>query len=462
MKKQNSGKLRFPVLAIRQQNIAGRIFSLFIVMLLLPLAASAHPVSDDSITTPKGEINAGVTPDSPFHFFERAVDRMRLAFTADPEKKAEKALEIARERLMEAKKMAEKGNAKAAGAAQRGHEQMLAKVEDSARKISDDNSRTRLEIEIEIENELEEHRMEIEDVESRVKSRISLSDSGSIEAVNLLSRFKTETERVRAEVEKEKEKSIITLKLETGQSDDDVRTLVRSIEDRISGSSGRGRSGLELEDEDGLANLAEDRSRIQARVFDDFTRIKVEIDFSTTTQDRNAILAEMLSRAKSLSKEDIDMLLDLRVAEDDEEPRERLKTDAKLRDEGTEAEFELEFPVNTRDREAIVNAIFTKLNSLNISDLDMAMNVEDRRGMDDDDNELLDRRRGADDNERGEFGTAFDRRRGADKPEDDFDNNNDEDEAFDRRRGADKPEDNSVGSSGGSGSSRSGGGSTDD
>ncbi len=453
----------------KQKNIAGRILSLFIAMLLLPLAASAHPVSDDSITTPKGEIKAGVTPDSPFHFFERSIDRVRLAFTADPEKKAEKALEIARERLMEAKKMAEKGNAKAAGVAQREHFRALSKVEDSSRRISDDNSRTRLEIEIEIENELEEHRMEIEDVESRVKSRISLSNSNSVEAVNTLSRFKVETERVRAEVEKEKEKSIVRLKLETGQSDDDIRTLVRSIEDRISGSSGRGRGGAELEDDSSGRSLAEDRNRIQARVFDDFTRIKVEIDFSTATQDRNAILAEMLSRAR-LSREDIDILLDLRVAEDVEEPRERLRTDAKLRDEGTEAEFELEFPINTRDRAAIVEAIFSKLNSLSIGELDAAMRVEDRRGFDDDDD---------DDNARGEFGTPFDRRRGADKPEDDFDDDDNEDirgqepEARGREaegegpRGADSSSDfdSTPGSRGGSGSGssgRSGGGSTDD
>ncbi len=433
------------------RNFGGVVLAVLAALLLLP-AASAASVSDDAVITPEGEIRAGITPDSPLHFFERSIDRMRLAFTADPERKAEKAMEIARERLMEAKKMAEKGDAKAAGKAQRLHEQMLARVEDSARKISDDSSRTRLEVEIEIENELDEHRMEIETVESRVKSRISLSDSNSVEAVNLLSRFRTETERVRAEVEKEKEKSITMLKLETGQSDDEIRQIVRSIEDRVSGSGGRGRDGR------GEIELSEDdRTRVQARAFDDFTRIKVEIDFSTLSEDRNAILGEMLSKFR-LSREEIDRLLDLRVAEDTEEPRERLRTEAKVRDDRTEAELELEFPVNTKDREAIINAIFNKLNSLSIGDLDAAMRIEDRRGLDDDENELLDRRRGAD------------------KPEDDGVNDVSGREAEARGReaegeaprGADSPSDfdstpgsRGGGSSGGSGSG-SGGSSSDD
>ncbi len=397
------------------------MMALIAAMLILPAAATANSIGEDSMTTPKGEIRAGLTPDSPLHIFERSFERIRLAFTADPEKRTEKALEIARERLMEAKKMAEKGNAKAAGRAQKGHEQMMEKIEDSARKISDDNSRTRLERQIEIENELEEHMMEIESVESLVKSRanIRMDNSDSVEAINLLSKFRAKTESTKAEIERERGNTIVKLKLETGQSDNDIMQVVRSIEDRArSGSSERRGREVELED-DSADRLSEDDNKIQARVFDDFTRIKVEIDFSTSSKDRNAILSEMLSRAK-LSKEEIDRLLDLRAAEDTEAPRERLRTEAKLRDEATETEFKLEFPVNIKDREAIVNAIFNKLNSLNIGDLDAAMRVDDRRGIDDDENELIDRRRGAD------------------KPED----NNDEDELFDRRRGADKPEDN--------------------
>ncbi len=453
--------------------LASVLIAMLAAMLLLPATALAGTVNDDSIATEKGEIKAGITPDSMFHFFDRSLDRLSLAFTADPEKKTEKALEIARERLMEAKKMAEKGDDKAASRAQSGHDQMLTRIEDAARKASDDSSRTRLEREIELENELEVHRSEIETVESLVKSRISLSNPGSVEAANLLSKFKVETENTRAEIEREMENTIIQLKLETGQSDDDVSAIVRTIEDRIgvddSRRRGRGSDDArEIELGDDSSRQSGGSNRIQARVFDDFTRIRVEIDFSTSSQERNAILGEMLSRAR-LSRQEIDQLLDLRVAEDVEAPRERLRTDAKLRDEGTEAEFELEFPVNTKDREAIVNAIFNRLNGINVGDLGVAMNVDDRRGLNDDENELLDRRRGADkpedDNIGGEFATATDRRRGADKPEDnglddglnDVSGRTAEGEA---PRGADSPSDfdSTPGSRGGSGS----GGSSDD
>ena len=76
-----------------------KIMGLFVAMLLvlsLPLALAEEETED-----------AGVTPDSPLYGLDRAMDRIALALTFNKAAKAEKGLNIAQERLMEAKEMAD-------------------------------------------------------------------------------------------------------------------------------------------------------------------------------------------------------------------------------------------------------------------------------------------------------------------------------------------------------------------
>lgn len=78
-----------------------KIFSIFVFALLLiaPLVVAQEEELPD----------AGTTPDSALYGLDRAFERMSLAFTFNKEKKAEKHLGYAEERLAELKAMTDKG-----------------------------------------------------------------------------------------------------------------------------------------------------------------------------------------------------------------------------------------------------------------------------------------------------------------------------------------------------------------
>jgi hypothetical protein len=65
--------------------------------------------------------NPGVTPDSPFYFFDELVEQISLRFTLQAEAKAEKALQFAEERLAEMNCMMARNNVKAAIRAMNGY-----------------------------------------------------------------------------------------------------------------------------------------------------------------------------------------------------------------------------------------------------------------------------------------------------------------------------------------------------
>ncbi|NOQ38248.1 hypothetical protein GQ472_05145 [archaeon] len=72
---------------------------------------------------------AGITPDSPFYGIDVAMDNIGLMFTFNKEKRAEKKLQIADERLKEANMMAAENNIQAMEKAMVNHEKMIQSAE---------------------------------------------------------------------------------------------------------------------------------------------------------------------------------------------------------------------------------------------------------------------------------------------------------------------------------------------
>ena len=68
----------------------GILFILCLLLLSMPFALAQEE-----------EVDAGVTPDSPFYALDKAMDRISLALTFDKARRSEKALQIAEERLQE-------------------------------------------------------------------------------------------------------------------------------------------------------------------------------------------------------------------------------------------------------------------------------------------------------------------------------------------------------------------------
>jgi hypothetical protein len=104
----------------------------------------------------------GIMPDSWLYGLDVAIDQISLLLTFDPDAKARKGLEIARERLLEVREMVEENKLEAAQRAQKEHANVLSVVQSAVGGIERANSTEELEKEIEIEAEVERHKEEIE------------------------------------------------------------------------------------------------------------------------------------------------------------------------------------------------------------------------------------------------------------------------------------------------------------
>lgn len=81
--------------------------------------------------------NPGITPDNPLYFFDGMFEKLTLLFTYSGEKKLELRLNYAKERLAEAKKMAEEGKEKEAEIAKNKYEEEMDNAIESAENESD-------------------------------------------------------------------------------------------------------------------------------------------------------------------------------------------------------------------------------------------------------------------------------------------------------------------------------------
>ncbi len=129
---------------------------------------SAKGFAENKITANGKIVTAGVTPDSPIWPLDVAVDRLSLILTFDSTAKAEKSLEVARERLLEVREMVLKNKLEAASKSEAEHEVMLKVASDSSAKMSRSESKEK------IKAEIEEHEEEIRVVKTDVKVRIEI------------------------------------------------------------------------------------------------------------------------------------------------------------------------------------------------------------------------------------------------------------------------------------------------
>jgi len=81
---------------------------------------------------------AGLTPDSPFYFLDDLWDSFRLTFTFNAEKKAERRLKFAQEKLAEAEVMAQKKNEKALEKALSRYEEHIERAQKRVEQFKDE------------------------------------------------------------------------------------------------------------------------------------------------------------------------------------------------------------------------------------------------------------------------------------------------------------------------------------
>ncbi|MCL7474474.1 MAG: DUF5667 domain-containing protein [ANME-2 cluster archaeon] len=205
-----------------------RIVSIIAMALMLFSVPAMAEDNETALTDP------GTTPDSVLYFLDVASDNLALAMTLNHDEKIEKQLEIAEERLAEAKAMAEKGDVKAMKKAADRHGEILSKLKTDVKNIENGDSVGELEKEIKIKQKVDEHSNKIKVVKDglkidiKVKGNITAQQQEMIDSI--LESLEGQTGEVEIEIENEKSKTKIKIKTETGKDGDEVED---EIEDEL-------------------------------------------------------------------------------------------------------------------------------------------------------------------------------------------------------------------------------------
>src|SRR3989344_6426017 len=140
-----------------------KIIILFLCLVLIVNVNSQDEANDaTSVQLEDAVDDGGITPDSVFYGLDNAWERVSLAFTFNKEKKAEKELKYARERLREVKLMVEENKLDAVQKAEERHRKLIENVRARMDEIGEDDEED-LETNLEFENEIEEQEAEVDE-----------------------------------------------------------------------------------------------------------------------------------------------------------------------------------------------------------------------------------------------------------------------------------------------------------
>ncbi|MCK4809292.1 MAG: hypothetical protein KAS90_06735 [Candidatus Aenigmarchaeota archaeon] len=184
--------------------------------------ADLNDIAEDSDAEDASE--AGITPDSPFYGLDVAMDNVGLMLTFNKAKKAEKKLQIANERLKEAKMMGLGNNLDAMEKAKIRHDEMLLSAEDDIDAIGTGDETEALKTNMKIKTMLQMHKQEVSDVEQeltlRVRGRLTAAQQENLDA--FLGSMKGSLNSVDVKVQNREEKIKAVMKKTRNMSDAEI------------------------------------------------------------------------------------------------------------------------------------------------------------------------------------------------------------------------------------------------
>lgn len=174
--------------------------------------------------------NAGAKPGSFFYFFDTASEKINLFFTFNPEKKAQKALEYADERLAEAEESANENNSSAVEKAMTGYKKEISRATEKSKGLKDEE-RAKALLNIVSENTAKHQEVLAsvlekvpEEARQAILNAIEVSKKGQEEAIKQIAELKSEIERLKNEVESLKKES-------KNPQADEVEKLKKEVEE---------------------------------------------------------------------------------------------------------------------------------------------------------------------------------------------------------------------------------------
>ena len=204
----------------------------FLLLGTLGTFVSAQDVVEEGVELEE----AGTTPDSPLYGLDNAMDRIRLAFTFNRERKAERAMLMAEERLAEADAMITANQTAFAERAQERHDFFVQKAEEALADIESDGeeavAENALRIITRIQNRIEAHQEKVEAVHTRILERQSetMTDEQLEHLEEVFANIKERANNAEAQVSQRKENVKTKYKVLTEKSDEEVEEVLDEIE----------------------------------------------------------------------------------------------------------------------------------------------------------------------------------------------------------------------------------------
>lgn len=171
---------------------------LIVILMLIPAATHAQAeVSNDPVKL----IDPGITPDNFLYYLDVAMDNLALAATFNTDDKINKSLEIAEERLAEAKAMAEKGDYESMEKAEVEHEKALSQLKGEVDGLQNSDPEKAIEEKLKVEVRVKQHDDNVDDIGVHIKG--NLTEEQKSYFITILQDLRNQTRDVELDIEDE-------------------------------------------------------------------------------------------------------------------------------------------------------------------------------------------------------------------------------------------------------------------
>ena len=180
--------------------------------------------------------SGGITPDSPLWNIERTFERLDLALTIDPKERAQKDAEFARERLLEARRMAEKGDIAALEKAKNAYDEHIASIRVQIRKMKSSNPQDDLQASADIEQELSHQEAAATALSTQFELSQNKGNMKQVERENivaLVKDFGNESTYAKSELQAERQKTKLRLRAEQSLTEEQVNEIEEETSVRV-------------------------------------------------------------------------------------------------------------------------------------------------------------------------------------------------------------------------------------
>lgn len=211
-----------------------------LLVFAMPIAVAEDSViagADNAVTAEAGDdlsADAGTTPDKAMYGWKLGWEKVGLWFTFKQEKKAEKELALARKRLLEVKKMAEKGNIEAMEKAQAKHDELVASAQARLASIQEDSTEAKVKDSMKkvsgLERAIEAHENRIS-VLSDILAEKNLSDEARAAIEAAVAKMQEKTEVMKQKLEERRANIKTRLKAVTEKNDSEIDEDIAEIDE---------------------------------------------------------------------------------------------------------------------------------------------------------------------------------------------------------------------------------------